>query len=137
MARALKTNFGKVIRHLQQQKKDIERKASDLQAQVATRLLELLIQRTPVKTGELVGGWTAQGGVTGRLNPQRLMPAGERKAIIRQSRSGVNINIDNAVEYVRVLNYGLKGFEPRQFIELSVAQLLREYANTGIVINIS
>ena len=134
---ALKTNFNRVLKALEDQKKEVERKAAELQAEVATRLLELLIFRTPVKTGELAGGWTALGGVTGRLNKDRSMPVGERSAIISQSKRGVGINIDNAVEYVKVLNYGLNGFEPRHFVELAIAQLLREYANSGIVININ
>lgn len=116
---------------------------------IADFLYRGLLGNTPVKTGELVGGWTfsAIEGKTktstqtilplksrskvakGRINKFRIYPP-EEKALLERYPKGLEITIANNVDYAGVVNKG------RSFTEIAFAELIAVARQSGVTVRI-
>ena len=111
---------------------------ADTVAQVSRRFLELLNIVTPVKTGELNGGWTfSEGSVSGRKHKGKTVLPEEDAIINFKAKRAIQLNISNAVEHLKYVNYGTATIEPRLFINIAKNQLRRECIEAGIDIEFS
>jgi hypothetical protein len=104
----------------------------EAQKAIASFLYIALMRTTPVKTGELVGGWTfyrssvKHGGV-GRINKYRIVPPVEVGVLDAQPR-GFDITIANGVEYSEEVN------NASSYVNLAFAELMSYARIKGVTV---
>ena len=120
-------------------RKQLSSYINSMHYQVARRLYELLTINTPKKTGAMNGGWTTgDADITERLNRSNAPLPEEVANILSIAGSAADtINISNAVEYVKFVNYGTSTSEARMFVEMAMTRVKREALAKGIVITIT
>lgn len=107
---------------------------NEVKKRVATEILGKVVARTPVDTGEAISNWIVgigssaasprpahmlgKGGSTYDQNVRATITAGEK--VIASAKSGQEIHISTALDYVKKLNDGSSTQAPSGFVELAV-----------------
>lgn len=127
-------SFESFALQMQQYKRDIPHAANEVKKKAARKLVETLVPRTPVLTGQARSNWTVTAGTP--FTRATLFPAVDRSGgpslaslerIIQTVQPNADIYIRNNLPYIVRLNQGYSKQAPANFVQNVIGEVKGEF----------